>query len=133
MARSLADAGAEAIPLHHPDGSAQARQANGVGAEVFVGLAAADDGCTTAFYAAHRFESSGGRRLAECIQAEVPSVLGAHPGTPAGMALPVLRETRMPAVLCELGPPSVVVGRGAELACAFSRALQQWVHTLDDV
>src|SRR5205823_2785214 len=124
LARALADAGAEAIPLHHPDGSAQAQQANGVGAEVFVGLAAADDGCPTAFYAAHRFESSGGRRLAACIQAEVPSVLGMKSAEPAGMSLPVLRETRMPAVLCELGPPAVVVGRGAELACAFSRALE---------
>ena len=54
-------------------------------------------------------------------------------GDPSGMSLPVLRETRMPAVLCELGPPAVVVGRGAELACAFSRALERWVHTLDEV
>ena len=81
----------------------------------------------------HRFESSGGRRLAECIQQEVAPVLGTKAGEPAGMSLPVLRETRMPAVLCELGPPAVVVGRGAELACAFSRALERWVHTLDEV
>src|SRR5207248_2296398 len=133
LARALADAGAEAIPLQHPDGSAQAQQANGVGAEVFVGLAPADDGCSTAYYAAHRFESSGGRRLAECIQEQVPPVLGVRPRRPAGMALPILRETRMPAVLCELGPPAAVVGRGAELACAFSRALERWVRTLDDV
>ena len=74
-----------------------------------------------------------GRRLAECIQDEVPAVLGVKAGEPAGMALPVLRETRMPAVLCELGPPPVVVARGAELACAFSRALERWVRTLDSV
>jgi N-acetylmuramoyl-L-alanine amidase len=133
LAHALADAGADAIPLHHPDGSAQAQQANGVGAEVFVGLAAAADGCSTAYYAAHRFESSGGRRLAECIQEEVPPVLGVRSRPPAGMALPILRETRMPAVLCELGPPAAIVGRGGELACAFSRALALWARTLDDV
>jgi N-acetylmuramoyl-L-alanine amidase len=133
VVRALAETGAQAIPLHHLDGSAQAQQANGVGADVFVGLAAADDGCSTAYYAAHGFESQGGRRLAECIQKEVPSVLGAPGTSPAGMALPVLRETRMPAVLCELGPAWRVVSQGPDLACAFTRALECWVSALDEV
>jgi N-acetylmuramoyl-L-alanine amidase len=133
VVRALAETGAQAIPLHHPEGSAQAQQANGVGADVFVGLGAADSGCFTAYYAAHRFESQGGRRLAECIQEQVPPVLGADPRPPVGMALPVLRETRMPAVLCELGPPAALVGKGADLAYAFTRALECWVTALDQV
>jgi len=133
VVRALAETGAEAIPLHHLDGSAQAQQANGVGADVFIGLAAAENGCATAYYAAHGFESQGGRRLAECIQKEVPSTLGADGSPPAGMALPVLRETRMPAVLCELGPTWRVVLHGPNLACAFTRALECWVHGLDEV
>ena len=133
VVRALADTGARAIPLHHPDGSAQAQQANGVGADVFVGLRAADDGCSTAYYAAHRFESQGGRRLAECIQAQLPPVLDAKPLPPVGMALPVLRETRMPAVLCELGPPAALVGRGGELADALTRALEDWTAALNQV
>jgi N-acetylmuramoyl-L-alanine amidase len=133
LVRSLSATGAEAIPLHHPDGSAQAQQANGIGAHVFVGLAAAEAGCSTAYYAAHRFESSGGRRLAECIQDEVSEVLEAKRQDPVGMALPVLRETRMPAVLCELGPPAFLVGRGPDLACAFTRALERWVTELHQV
>jgi len=132
VVRALAETGAQAIPLHHLDGSAQAQQANGVGADVFVGLAPAETGCSTAYYAAHGFESQGGRRLAECIQTEVSAILGAT-GTPAGMALPVLRETRMPAVLCELGPPAAVVSQGADLACAFTKALECWVRALDEV
>ncbi|MBV8985782.1 MAG: peptidoglycan-binding protein, partial [Acidimicrobiia bacterium] len=60
VVRALGDTGAQAIPLHHLDGSAQAHQANGVGADVFVGLASAATGCSTAFYAAHGFESRGG-------------------------------------------------------------------------
>jgi len=133
VVRALAETGAQAIPLHHLDGSAQAQQANGVGADVFVGLVAAEAGCATAYYAAHGFESQGGRRLAECIQTEVPATLGAERTPPAGMALPVLRETRMPAVLCELGPISTVVLHGPNLADAFTRALECWVQGLDEV
>jgi N-acetylmuramoyl-L-alanine amidase len=133
VVRALAETGAQAIPLHHPDGSAQAQQANGVGADVFIGLVAAEKGCSTAYYAAHRYESDGGRRLAECIQDHVPPVLGTEPQPPVGMALPVLRETRMPAVLCELGPPAALVGRGADLAYALTRALECWVTALDQV
>jgi N-acetylmuramoyl-L-alanine amidase len=133
VVRALAETGAQAIPLHHLDGSAQAQQANGVGADVFIGLAVAEAGCATAYYKGHGFESQGGRRLAECIQKEVPAILGATPTAPAGMALPVLRETRMPAVLCELGPPHRVVSRGSALACALTKALECWVHALDEV
>ena len=63
VVRALAETGAQAIPLHHLDGSAQAQQANGVGADVFVGLAAVEQGCSVAYYAAHGFESRGGRRV----------------------------------------------------------------------
>ena len=133
VVRALAETGARAIPLHHLDGSAQAQQANGVGADVFLGLGAAETGCSTSFYAAHRFESQGGRRLADCIQQHVPPVIGAEPKPPVGMALPVLRETKMPAVLCELGPPPTVVSQGAALACAFTKALECWVTPLDEV
>jgi len=133
VVRAVAETGAQAIPLHHLDGSAQAQQANGVGADVFVGLTAVEEGCSVAYYAGHGFESRGGRRLAECIQKEVPSILGAAPTPAAGMALPVLRETKMPAVLCELGPPAALVAHGAELARAFAQALECWVQALDDV
>ena len=133
VVRALAETGAQAIPLHHLDGSAQAQQANGVGADVFVGLTAVEQGCSVSYYAGHGFESQGGRRLAECIQKEVPSILGAAPTTPSGMALPVLRETKMPAVLCELGPSSALVVHGADLACALTRALECWAQGLEDV
>ena len=133
VVRALAETGAQAIPLHHLDGSAQAQQANGVGADVFVGLAPAETGCSVSYYAAHGFESQGGRRLAECIQKEVPGILGTGATAPAGMAVPVLRETKMPAVVCELGPPATVVAQGPSLAYAFTRALECWVQALDQV
>jgi N-acetylmuramoyl-L-alanine amidase len=133
VVRALVDTGAQAIPLHHPDGSAQAQQANGVGADVFLGLGSAEKGCSTAYYAAHSYESHGGRRLAECIQDHVPPILGTERQSPQGMALPVLRETRMPAVLCELGPPAALVGKGADLAWALTKALECWAATPADL
>ena len=58
----------------------------------------------------------------------------ARRSTPAGGRwLPILRETRMPAVVCELGPPATVVERTAELAAAAAPApLEAWVdHPVD--
>jgi N-acetylmuramoyl-L-alanine amidase len=96
-------------------------------------VASRGEGCRTAFYATEGFESAGGRRLAECIQDRIPDVLGAARRPAEGMAVPILRETRMPAVVCELGPPSTVVERGAALAAAFAVALECWVHALAEV
>ena len=50
-----------------------------------------------------------------------------------GMAVPVLRETRMPAVVAELGAPTVVVERTADLAAALTGALRRWVAPTADV
>jgi N-acetylmuramoyl-L-alanine amidase len=131
--RSLTGTGAMVIGLAHPDASAQAAQANGIGADAYLGVASRGQGCRTAFYATEGFESAGGRRLAECIQDRIPDVLGAARRPAEGMAVPILRETRMPAVVCELGPPSTVVERGAALAAAFAVALECWVHALAEV
>ena len=43
------------------------------------------------------------------------------------MALPVLRETRMPAVVLEVGPLERVVERTAQLADAVAAAVEGWV------
>jgi N-acetylmuramoyl-L-alanine amidase len=43
------------------------------------------------------------------------------------MRLPLLRETRMPAVLCEIGPASVAVERATEVASALATAVVTWV------
>ena len=55
-------------------------------------------------------------------------MLDCPPGTARGMTLPVLRETRMPAVVCEMGPPAAVVERTPALAQALSRAVMAWVE-----
>ena len=128
VGRSLGDAGAEATVLHDPDESAQASAANAFGAEAFLGLAVRPtDGYHAAFYATGGFESVGGHHLAHLVVAELSVVLPGNRPAVQPMRLPILRETRMPAVLCEIGPTPVVVQRNAELASALARAVARWV------
>ncbi len=127
-ARVLTEAGAVAMVVQHPDQSTQAAEANAAAADVYVGLLldAEGDGCRSAHYAGHRYESPGGRRLAQMLQAALPPALGLRDGGVRGMAVPVLKETQMPAVLCELGPARVVVRRTADLAAVLGRVLSTW-------
>ena len=118
--------------MHHPDDSIQARQANAGEADVLVGLRLDPDalGCTTAYYAGYRTESPGGRRLAEFIQELVPPSLDIADGGIRGMSVPLLRETQMPAVIVELGPPAAVVERSRALAGALAGAVEAWARSL---
>jgi hypothetical protein len=48
------------------------------------------------------------------------------------MSLPVLRETRMPAVISEIGPAAVVVEQAAVIARSVVEALSEWVDSAWD-
>jgi len=56
----------------------------------------------------------------------VPRSLNVDDAGVEGMSVPLLRETRMPAVLVEVGPASTVVEQAAVLANALSVALGHW-------
>jgi N-acetylmuramoyl-L-alanine amidase len=129
--RALSDAGAIVAVLHHPDETVQAEAANRFEAEAFVGLVLTDEaGCRAAFYANEGFESVGGRRLAELAVAELSTAATGFTCTaPIGMRLPVLRETRMPAIVCELGPPQAVVEHAPDVVVALTRAITNWVES----
>lgn len=131
VCRALREAGATALELHHPDPSLQASEANAANADCVVALQLLPDRttCTTAYYRGFRYESVASRRLAELIQRDLPAVLGLEGGGIAGMALPILRETRMPAVELQLGSPLVVVQRTAALAATVVSALSEWISS----
>ena len=128
VARAVTRAGAVVSVLQHPDPSEQAAAANAGAAQVFVGLVVEPEreGCATRYYGRPDYESAAGRRLAVQVQATVPAALGVPDDGVTALTLPALRETRMPAVVCELGPAARVVERTAEVAEAFADALQRW-------
>jgi len=127
IARFLQDQGAVVATWTHPDPSAQAAEANGFDADVYLGLDLGDDpGCRCAYYGRPDYESTGGRRLAERLIEAVPEAIGEGPGTARPMQLPVLRETRMVAVWCEVGPPSRVVETTAAIGRAVVRSFVDW-------
>jgi N-acetylmuramoyl-L-alanine amidase len=49
-----------------------------------------------------------------------------------GMRLPILRETRMPAVWCRLGPASLVVERAGAVTDALREAVTTWCTATAD-
>jgi N-acetylmuramoyl-L-alanine amidase len=128
VARAVGRAGALSSVLQHPDPSEQAAGANAAGADVLVALQVEPSrpGCFTAYYGRPDYESAAGRRLAAQLQDVVPAALGVADSGSSALSLPVLRETRMPAVLCELGPAARVVERTGDVAEAVSIALQRW-------
>jgi N-acetylmuramoyl-L-alanine amidase len=128
LRRRLASGGTRVTELHHPDDSVQAREANELAVDVFVGLRLdpSASACRTAFWSGRHDESLGGRRLAELVQRAVPAALGVMDAGVHGMSVPILRETRMPAVLVEIGPASTVVERAPSLAATISGALGRW-------
>jgi N-acetylmuramoyl-L-alanine amidase len=129
--RHLAATGAEVVALLHPDGSQQAAAANAAQVEAYVGLRLDPDRtrCSASYYAGYSYESAGGRQLAELLQSLAATALEIPPDGIEGMSLPVLRETRMPAVICEVGPPARVVARAGPLAHAIVEALTIWAVT----
>jgi len=128
LRRRLTLGGTQVTELHHPDDGVQAKEANELGVDVFVGLRlnVSTPACRTAFWAGTHDESAGGRRLAELVQGTVPEALGIADAGVHGMSLPLLRETRMPAVLVEVGPASAVVEHASALVSALSAALGRW-------
>ena len=131
--RVLTARGAAVSTHHHPEGSYQASEANAARADVYVGIRMTEAaGCTVAFYAGYTYESPGGRRLAELLHVALSRTLDVPDGGVRGMSVPVLRETRMPAVLCEVGPSSALVERSAVVARAVVDSLAEWVdHAWD--
>jgi len=125
--RVLHGLGAETSVISHPDGSAQAQEANALDAELYIGFCISTE-ARCAFYATSGFWSEGGQRLATLLADELGRPEAALDQIAVmGMRLPVLRETRMPAVVCELAPARAVVERGALLAEQVRVAVDAWV------
>lgn len=126
ISHHLRQLGAQVMPLDEPDATTQAAAANGFGADVYIGLEASTEPFTMVhFYKVPTFESVGGRALAHCLTSTLSSA-GVDVADPRGMRLPVLRETKMTAVLCRLGPIRAVVNLAPQVTAAVVSALAAW-------
>lgn len=132
LVRSLTTLGAHSITLHHPDESEQASEANSSNADCYLGLRLEPErrGVRTIYYRGYRYESETSKQLAQLILARIVDTVGLENEGVAGMALPVLRRTRMPAVVVELGNPSLVAMRAQQLATAVSDGLLSWLDAI---
>ena len=91
------------MTVEESDSTLHATSANSFQADVYVGIAAASaQHHEIVFYETEGFSSPGGHRLAEAIAAQLNAV-GPGQFVVRGMRLPILRATRMPAVLCVFG------------------------------
>lgn len=126
-ARALRDRGASPTVVRESDEHPLAMAANASRARclVVVRLDPGADAVTGLYFQTERGESPAGRRLAERLAAATGRALGVGDAT-RGMALPVLRESRMPASVLEVGPLDRLVERGAQFADALADALERW-------
>lgn len=81
---------------------------------------------TGLYFATDRSESPSGRSLAESVADAVGRALGVDHAT-RGMAIPLLRETRMPTAVLELGPLDRLVERSAPIAEALANGIERWL------
>ncbi len=125
LARALRLAGAVVLSTDEYEPSAHAAVANRFGASVYVGFEAQPDACSViSYFAVPEFESRGGRALALQLALQLDGVTA--PAQAVGMRLAVLRETRMPAVVCTMGPVRAVVDSTERIADAVVESLHVW-------
>ena len=110
------------------DSLTQAQTANTYGAHVYVGYeSSGDDTCTIHFYEVPAFHSVGGKALAERIAAAINETIPELSAHTAGVRHPVLRETRMPAVLCTMGPTTLVHLKTDAVSRAVVASVRDWL------
>lgn len=126
LVQALRRRSATVVASDETDAAAQAAAANRFAATVYVGFESHAAPVTTIhYYAVPQFVSSGGQALATLVAKRLRCELPDVEVEVDGMRLPVLRETRMPAVLVTVGPVQVL-DRSPRLVRAVIEALQEW-------
>ena len=103
VTRKLREHYDDVMTVEESDSILHATSANSFEADVYVGIAASSaHHHEIVFYETEGFSSPGGHRLAEAVAMQLNKV-GLGQVAVKGMRLPILRATRMPAVLCVFG------------------------------
>ena len=126
LVRELRSRGDDVMTIENADPHAHARTANSFSADLYIGVSNASTNATQfAYYETESFVSAGGRMAAELCAEFVRSSQSNHDVVVCGMQLPVLRETRMPAVMCTVG----LIGTedsALGMIPALAKAITQW-------
>jgi len=124
LTRQLREQFDSVMTVEESDSTLHATSANSFQADVYVGItSAANQGHEISFYETEGFTSPGGRGLAQAIVLELAKITSV-PVASMGMRLPILRATRMPAVVCTFGvttQPDLFI-----LIPAICSALETW-------
>jgi N-acetylmuramoyl-L-alanine amidase len=128
ITQALRSNGARVVAIDELDPSRQAAAANRYGASVYVGFEAhAVPTATVAYYSTDGYTSAGGQSLAQRLAWAFSATGTLGDPTTSGMRLTVLRETRMTAVVCSLGPVNRIADAAATIGDAVVAALAAWV------
>ena len=128
VVHDLRSNGARVVTVDELDPSRQAAAANRYNASVYVGFEPqAGPAATVAYYSTDGFTSAGGQSLAQRLACAFAATSGLGDATTAGMRLTVLRETRMTAVVCSLGPVKRIADAAGTIGDAVVTALAAWV------
>jgi len=147
LGRILRAAGANVLELDHPDENVHASTANNFGAALYLGLHIENNSYNrVSYFATDGFQSEGGFRLAHRCADALETVFNSdklihrtpasedhesptkrHSTTREGRRTDILRQTRMPAVICALAPPAAIVLATAEVAGALAGAITRWM------
>ncbi len=128
LRRAVGADGSRVLVIHHPRAHAHAAQANRFAAHAYVGLEIVEHGpVELAWYEVPGYTSIGGQLLAGFARPRLWSVLGTEP-VASGAKAPVLRATKMPAVVCRLPVGAVAPPRLPAFADAWRAALGEWTH-----
>ncbi len=126
LASELRHGGAATVLLHG-DWSQQAAATNDFDADVYLALVVSEEAMVEAsYFSTPGYESDGGKRLAQLILRELPAAPGWAIGVAAGRRVPILRETRPPAVLLKLGDDGMLDLNQDLVIASLVRALDQW-------
>ncbi|HAF68509.1 MAG TPA: hypothetical protein DCL16_05255 [Acidimicrobiaceae bacterium] len=126
LRRTLVEAGAEVLTSHHPDWSNHAQQANTFNADFCIGVEVREEGSSICHFLGDHFESPTGKQLGAAISLGLAELFNEIPSL--GMRLPLLRETRMPALLIRIGDVNTLVKDHLAMSQVVTNALRDFVE-----
>ena len=127
VATELSRAGARVAVFAAESWSLISPQVNAMDAELCLAVST-DVGpvCEVAYFETTGFHSVGGHQLAHLIGAELPSSPLWPLVTVSGKRIPILRETRPPAVAIRIGPAAMVSEQHNLVGAALARSVTRW-------